>query len=105
MVIKKTNKQMMILSFMGIVFVVDNHCGQPLSFLTSIFPYNSFFMPMFVFISGYFFNPELLLNLKNFILHKIKNLIKPFLIYNLILGGGGLWCLNCLMFIGWAHIL
>ncbi len=46
----------MILSALAIVFVVDAHAWSPLAIFTQFFPYNSFFMPMFVFISGYFFN-------------------------------------------------
>lgn len=52
---KKSNKAFMILSALGILFVVDVHLGQPLSVFTCVFPYDSFFMPMFAFISGYFF--------------------------------------------------
>lgn len=54
----KENKAFMILSALGILFVVDEHLGRPISFLSQIFPYDSFFMPMFVFISGYFFQPK-----------------------------------------------
>ena len=49
----KENKAFMILSALGILFVVDEHLGRPIAFLSQIFPYDSFFMPMFVFISGY----------------------------------------------------
>ena len=46
---RKSNKAFMILSALGIIFVVDVHLGQPLAILTNIFPYDSFFMPMFAF--------------------------------------------------------
>ncbi len=55
---RKENKALMILSALGILFVVDEHLGRPISFLSQIFPYDSFYMPMFVFISGYFFQPK-----------------------------------------------
>lgn len=48
----------MILSALGILFVVDAHLGVPISFFTSVFPYGSFFMPMFAFISDYFFSEK-----------------------------------------------
>ena len=54
----KSNKEFMLLSAIGIIFVVDAHAWTSLSLFTAYIPYNSFFMPMFVFISGYFFKPE-----------------------------------------------
>ena len=51
---RKTNKKFMVLSALGIIMVVDLHCGISLNLLNSIIPYESFFMPLFVFISGYF---------------------------------------------------
>lgn len=48
----------MILSALGILFVIDNHLGNGIGFFTQVFPYDSFFMPMFVFISGYFFSDK-----------------------------------------------
>ena len=55
---RKQNKQFMILSAIAIIFVVDAHAWGPLAVFTNFFPYNSFFMPMFVFISGYFFEKD-----------------------------------------------
>lgn len=43
---RKENKAFMILSALGILFVVDVHLGSPLGVLTRIFPYDSFFMPL-----------------------------------------------------------
>lgn len=50
----KTNKPMMLLSAFGILFVVDGHAGSGVGLFASIFPYGSFFMPLFMFVSGYF---------------------------------------------------
>ena len=77
----------MILSAIGIIFMVDNHCNEPLGFLTSLFPYNSFFMPMFVFISGYFFKPERAKKLPWYVFDKAKKLLKPYYLHNVVLGG------------------
>ncbi len=52
---RKSNKTMMLLSAIGILMMVDNHASEPVSLMTKVFPYNSFFMPLFIFISGYFF--------------------------------------------------
>ena len=76
----------MILSALGILFVVDAHAWSPLGLFTNFFPYNSFFMPMFCFISGYFFKPEKLSNLPSYLFHKFKGLILPFFIWNFAYG-------------------
>lgn len=39
----KSNKPFMILSALGILFVVDCHSGNGIGFFTSVFPYDSFF--------------------------------------------------------------
>lgn len=54
----KSNKAFMILSALGILFVVDAHSGVGIGFFSSVFPYDSFFMPMFMFISGYFWKEQ-----------------------------------------------
>ena len=75
---EKTNKQFMILSALAIVFVVDAHAWSPLAIFTQFFPYNSFFMPMFVFISGYFFNEKHLEKPLNYCKKKIIKLLVPY---------------------------
>lgn len=79
---RKSNKSFMILSAFGILFVIDVHLGQPLSIFTQIFPYDSFFMPMFAFISGYFFKESTCHNWKNlavFAAAKLRKLLLPYL--------------------------
>ena len=39
---QKSNKTFMILSALGILFVVDAHAWSPLGLMTNFFPYNSF---------------------------------------------------------------
>lgn len=41
-----------------IIMVIDDHIGSMNGLLTRVFPYNSFYMPAFVFISGYFFKQK-----------------------------------------------
>lgn len=77
---KKTNQAFMILSAIGILFVIDSHCGS-YSGMTRIFPYGSFCMPMFIFISGYFFREEQVFtgrSFLNFLVKKVKKLLLPF---------------------------
>ena len=42
----KSNKTFMLLSAFGILFVIDAHVWTGISFLSQIFPYDSFFMPV-----------------------------------------------------------
>lgn len=79
----------MILSAIGILFVVDSHLGSNMSFFTQIFPYDSFFMPMFVFISGYFFSEKHLQSWKHlfqFICRKAKTLLLPYFLWIVFYG-------------------
>lgn len=77
----------MILSAIGIIMMVDVHAGSPIGFLINLFPYDSFFMPLFVFISGYFFNPEKATNMVSYIIGKLKRLLVPYVVHNLLIGG------------------
>lgn len=77
--------------------MVDAHAGSPLAILANIFPYDSFFMPLFIFISGYFFNQEQAFsNTDDYIYRKFKNLIVPYYKYNIIISLA--WLILCLPF-------
>lgn len=85
----KTNYTFAILSAIGIVMVVSAHAGSALNLFSDYFPYNSFFMPMFIFISGYFFKDKNIKSFdstKNYIIKKIKNLLIYYFIFNVIYG-------------------
>ena len=43
------------LEAIAIIMVIDDHTGRHIDILSNVFPYNSFYMPLFVFISGYFY--------------------------------------------------
>ena len=70
----------MLLSAIGIIMVVDSHCFSPLNLFNSFFPYHSFFMPMFVFISGYFNKVNDSTKLKEYIRKKENSLILPYIL-------------------------
>ncbi|MBR4344226.1 MAG: acyltransferase [Lachnospiraceae bacterium] len=74
----KSNKKFMLLSAIGIFMVVDSHTFTALNFFGDIIPYNSFFMPMFVFISGYFNKVDSSTNLWAYFKKKVKTLLVPY---------------------------
>lgn len=75
---KKRNQIFQYLEAIGILMVIDDHTGTTIGILSELFPYNSFYMPMFVFISGYFYkdNP-----IGKNIGHKAKHLLLPYLMW------------------------
>ena len=81
---EKSNKQFMLLSALGIFFVVDMHAGSPFGIFNSIFNYESFFMQMFVFISGYFFREKNLQTPLKYIWKNTVKLIIPFFLINAV---------------------
>lgn len=52
---KSRNQTFQWLETLAIIMVIDDHVGNRIGILSSIFPYDLFFMPMLVFVSGYFF--------------------------------------------------
>lgn len=68
--------------------VVSGHTlnGDPIRLFNNFFPINSFFMPMFIFISGYFFKDENLDNPKKFFIKKAKNLLVYYFYWNIFYG-------------------
>ena len=71
---------MNILKALGMIAVVGGHCG--INFLPW-FPVYSFHMPLFIFISGYFFRDS---DFISFAKSKIKHLVIPLLSWNLVFG-------------------
>ncbi len=82
----KSNKQFMILSAIGILLVVVCHFAGSINILNDVFPYSSFFMSLFIFISGYFYSTKKEEHVGKSILHKFKKIIVPFFLINLFYG-------------------
>ena len=83
----KTNKKFMLLSAIGIFMVVDSHTWTALNIFGDFIPYNSFFMPMFVFISGYFNKVDSSTKLWDYTRKKLKTLILPYALISLLVFG------------------
>lgn len=75
----------MVLSALGIIMVVDAHTWNGLSLFSNIFPYNSFFMPMFFFISGYFNKVGKDTKLTAYIARKFRSLMLPYAAFSAVL--------------------
>ena len=83
---EKSNKKMMILSFIGIVLVVLGHTKNQFQLASNIFSYYSFHMALFIFISGYFYNESNEKNIRKYIFSKFKKLVIPYFIWNIVYG-------------------
>lgn len=83
---KEKNKQFIILQAIAIILVLIGHKGAGFETFNNWFYIYSYHMAIFIFISGYFFSIKNILNLKSYIWKKVKSLIIPYYIYNLIYG-------------------
>lgn len=72
------NQTFQYLRTLLIIMVIDDHVSSRIGILSSIFPYNSFFMPAFIFISGYFFKQQPFLTVFK---KKMKTLFVPYIIW------------------------
>ena len=68
----------MVLSAIGICMVVDLHCDNAIGLMTAFLPYESFFLPMFIFISGYFNKVDNRTDLFAYLKKKTKRLLVPY---------------------------
>ena len=80
------NKTFTILSCIGICLIILGHLNYGILEFGGLFPYYSYHVLIFVFISGYFYKPEDENNILAFIKRKAKRLLLPYMIYNLITG-------------------
>ena len=81
---KTVNMQFALLSALGMFFVVDGHLNNSYLDIGGLFPYYSFHMPLFAFISGYFYRPGSEERIGEYARKKILRLLGPYMAYNLI---------------------
>lgn len=82
----KENREMRILSAVGIILVAAGHLGYNLFDIGGLFPYYSFHVFLFLFVSGYFYKPESEERIISYIFGKCVTLLLPYYIWNLIYG-------------------
>lgn len=82
----KENQEFRILSAIGIILVVAGHLGYNLFNIGELFPYYSFHVFVFLFISGYFYRQEAEEHIIAYILGKCRTLLLPYFLWNLFYG-------------------
>lgn len=80
------DKEILVLQFLGICMVVLGHTGDGFPLFSEWFPYYSFHMMLFVFISGYLYKSEYEFCVTKYMWKKIKHLVLPFYMWLLIYG-------------------
>ena len=82
----KRNETFVILSAIGILLILLGHLDFPLLNMGGLLPYYSFHVMLFVFISGYFYNPEEEKHIFVYLKRKVLHLLVPYFIWNLVYG-------------------
>lgn len=72
------NYEFLSLQVIGIILIVIGHKGG-ISLFSEWFPFYSFHLPLFIFISGYFFKNN---KFKTFVIKKIKKLLIPYFLWS-----------------------
>lgn len=75
-----------ILSALAIVMIVAGHAGYDILTVGNLFPYYSFHVPLFLFISGYFYREEEEQRPFLYLKKKARRLLLPYFIWNLVYG-------------------
>ena len=75
-----------ILSALAILMIVAGHSGYDILTVGGLFPYYSFHVPLFMFISGYFYREEEESRPFAYLKKKAKRLLLPYLIWNVVYG-------------------
>ncbi|MDD6811537.1 MAG: acyltransferase family protein [Lachnospiraceae bacterium] len=83
---KAYNMTFCILSGIAIIMIVAGHVGYNILTVGDLFPYYSFHVPLFLFISGYFYKDTEEEHPLAYCKKKMKRLLVPYFIWNLIYG-------------------
>lgn len=75
-----------ILSALAILMIVAGHVGYDILTVGGLFPYYSFHVPLFLFISGYFYREEEEEQPFAYLKKKAKRLLLPYFAWNLVYG-------------------
>ena len=82
----KRNDTFVILSAIGIILIMLGHLDFPILTMGGLFPYYSFHVMLFPFISGYFYKPEEEAHIGAYLKRKALHLLLPYCIWNIIYG-------------------
>lgn len=83
---KQYNMTFCILSALAIIMVVAGHIGYNIMTVGDLFPYYSFHVPLFMFISGYFYKESEEKHPFSYLKKKMRRLLVPYLVWNLAYG-------------------
>ena len=83
---KDRNTTFTVLSAIAMILVMLGHLDWNVLTFWGLFPYYSYHVLIFVFVSGYFYKPENENNILKYIVHKAKTLMLPYFVWNLIYG-------------------
>ena len=75
-----------ILSGIAIIMIVAGHVGYNVLTVGDLFPYYSFHVPLFMFISGYFYKDTEEEHPLAYFKKKVKRLLVPYFIWNVLYG-------------------
>lgn len=75
-----------VLSALAIIMIVAGHSGYDILSVGGLFPYYSFHVPLFMFISGYFYREEEESRPFAYLKKKARRLLLPYFIWNVIYG-------------------
>lgn len=82
----KRNDTFVILSAIGIILIALGHLDFPLFTVGGLFPYYSFHVMLFPFISGYFYKQEEEEHIPAYLKRKCLHLLLPYCIWNILYG-------------------
>lgn len=80
------NAAFAILSAVAIIMIVAGHAGYDILTVGGLFPYYSFHVPLFMFISGYFYRGEEEERPFLYLKKKARRLLLPYFIWNVVYG-------------------